>query len=216
MHWMQLVANGHDREFLSDLREAGAVSEGATLKWVSPRSDDEFAEYSDSQFLRELGLKEAAVRLPDFWPKGGPWWDALAIASDGRYLLVEAKAHIGEMVSSPSGAESPDSIRLIDRSLAEAKHFYKAKPEVDWSKCFYQYCNRLAHLYWLREREGVEAELVFACFVGDSDMGGPTSDLEWRAAIKLLERFLGVTEHKLRSHVHHVFTHVESIRQSAN
>ena len=216
MHWMQLVANGHEDAFLSALRDAGALASGASVKWVSPRSDDEYAEYSDARFLRELGLKEAAGRLSGFWPRGGPWWDGLGVTSDGRYLLVEAKAHIGEMVSTPTGAKSEDSIRLIHTSLEEAKSFFRAKPEIDWSKCFYQYCNRLAHLYWLRERESIPADLVFVCFVGDHEMGGPSSGCEWRAAIELLERFLGVTEHRLRRHVHHVFPDVGSIRQSSN
>ena len=40
-------------------------------------------------------------------------------------------------------------------------------PRTDWSHCFYQYANRLAHLYLLRESNGLDAFLVFVYFVDD-------------------------------------------------
>ena len=41
----------------------------------------------------------------------------------------------------------------------------------DWSGTFYQYANRLAHLYLLHELNDVDAWLVFVYFVGDSRSG---------------------------------------------
>ena len=215
-HWIQALANERDDVFHAALARSGVLAKDQSVTWVSPISKDGYAEYSDAGFLEQLGLGAAGGSLAEFWPTGGPWWDGLGITSDKRYLLVEAKAHIGEMVSSPTGAKARRSRLLIQRSLAEAKDFLGAKPELDWSVCFFQYCNRLAHLYWMREREGIEGELVFLSVTGDREMRGPTSDLEWRGAIDLLERFLGVTRHKLRRHVHHVFIDVEEIRQSSN
>ena len=67
-----------------------------------------------------------------------------------------------------------------------------AKPGCDWSKRFYQYANRLANLYFLRELNGIDAYLVFVNFLNDPDLDGPLSEREWRAAIKVLHEALGV------------------------
>ena len=42
----------------------------------------------------------------------------------------------------------------------------------DWTKCFYQYANRLAHLYFLKELNGIDAALVFVYFTGDTTING--------------------------------------------
>jgi hypothetical protein len=40
--------------------------------------------------------------------------------------------------------------------------------------------NRLAHLYFLCELNGVPAFLVFVYFVNDQEMQGPTTKKEWQ------------------------------------
>jgi len=212
--WIQILVNEHRADFRSALAEPLKLGDGEGIEWLSPRDDDEFAEYSDSDFIDRLGLQLAATPLAEFWPVGGAVWDALGQTESGQPLLVEAKAHIGEMVSTPSGAISEESIGLIARSLRETKSFVHGKEEIDWSRCFYQYCNRLAHLYLLRHRNGIPAHLVFVYFVGDADMSGPKTQVEWQAAVELLERFLGVTRHRLRPYIHHV--HFDVMRLSSN
>jgi hypothetical protein len=74
------------------------------LTWVSPLESERFAEYYDDGFLLAIGRFDLLDALRDFWPSGGPHWDALAVArsQDGRWLgpvLLEAKSYASEMRS---------------------------------------------------------------------------------------------------------------------
>ena len=106
--------------------------------------NDNYAEHSDEVFLTQVGVEPAAKQLSEFWPKRGPHWDALATLPDGGVILVEAKAHVDEMLSPPSQA-SPNSLTKIKKALNQTKRFY-------------QHANRLAFLYFLRELNGVPVE----------------------------------------------------------
>src|SRR5258706_9106146 len=59
-----------------------------SLTWVSPLEAQKFAEYYDGDFLAAVDRPDLAGSLADYWPSGGPHWDALAVArdADGRYL----------------------------------------------------------------------------------------------------------------------------------
>ena len=138
-------------------------------------------------------------------------WDGLARTSGGRYLVIEAKANIPEFDSNPSGATEV-SLRKIRKALDETRAFLKVNSKTDWSKCFYQYANRLAHLYYLRELNKVDAVLVFVYFVGDTTISGvnPVSREGWQAAIDLANHHLGVRSHSpwIRDNVADVFIDV--------
>ncbi|GAH84900.1 unnamed protein product, partial [marine sediment metagenome] len=131
-----------------DLLGRLGYAENETISWLSPLKEDEFAEYRDTQFIELLGAKTEKP-LENFWPSRGPQWDALARSNTGRLFMVEAKSHIPELISSLR-AENEDSIRLIHESLKETKKYLNSSDEADWSRRFYQYTNRLAHLYFLR------------------------------------------------------------------
>jgi hypothetical protein len=152
-------------------------------------------------------VEPSLTDLSNFWPKRGPQWDALATFGDHGVILVEAKAHVGEMLS-PASQASAESLKMIKSALNKTKRFYKAKPGCDWSKRFYQYANRLAHLYFLRELNGFDAYLVFVNFLNDPDLDGPHTEREWRAAIKVLHEALGVRGKLPRKHVIDVFVDV--------
>ena len=166
---------------------------GVELEWVSPLEKDGFAEYRDEAFLAALGHSDLAVVLAAFWPRGGPQWDALATVRLGDQtslqgghsakpssgvLLVEAKSYPAEMESSGCRAGGR-SRALIERSLTEAMRWFGADP-ADWCGPLYQFANRLAHVYFFRERAGVPAWFVNVCFVNDPRT--PTTEEEWRRA----------------------------------
>ncbi len=155
---------------------------------------DGFAEYRDGQFLDHLGVGLDCRTLKDFWPKVGPQWDGLARTSGDRIILLEAKANIPELNSSPTGAKSEKSLQKIETALTETKEFLGVESKTDWSRCFYQYANRLAHLYLLRELNGLDAYLVFVYFVDDRTRPevGPVSRQGWEAAISLATKHLGI------------------------
>lgn len=208
--WLQALVNEHselvDRILTSELR----LQPSERVEWLSPLKSDDYAEYRDSAFLKRLGITLEKVPLASFWPRFGPQWDGLAKTDRGDIILVEAKAHIPEMVSNPTGAGS-GSLDKIRASLEETKRFLRSSSEVDWATCFYQYTNRLAHLYLLRELNAIPAYLLCVYFVNDEEMGGPTTQSEWQGAIDLLETLLGVSEHKLAPYVIRAFVDVNQL-----
>ncbi|MDP2754285.1 MAG: hypothetical protein Q8P40_07840, partial [Nitrospirota bacterium] len=137
------------------------------IKWLSPLMSDEFAEYRDKAFLDLLGIRLKNRLLSDFWPNGGPQWDALGFSESGEAILVEAKAHIQEIFSPPSQA-SPKSLKRILKSLDETSSALRAQPGLDWSRRFYQYANRLAHAFLLKELNDIPIRLLFIYFTGDT------------------------------------------------
>lgn len=180
------------------------------LDWRSPLRADDCAEYRDGAFLERLGLDSHRDTLTAFWPRFGPQWDALAVF-EGGVLLVEAKAHVAEAVSGPSGA-GPESRGRIDAALREAAEALGATPKGDWNGPFYQYANRLAHLHFLRDRCGVDARLAFVDFVGDAEMGGPDTEAEWRAVTTVIETALGLPARaRWRAAVGHVHLPVSAL-----
>lgn len=173
------------------------------LTWVSPRAADGFAEYSDADFLDQLGLARLAPALGAFWPQGGPRWDGLALAG-GSVVLVEAKAHVAEALSTPSAARSPASRARIAASLSRAKQALGADDRSDWARCFYQYANRLAHLWWLRQ-QGVDAHLLFVGFIHAPDVPHPATESAWEALYLAANHALGLTpRHPLAGAIHHI------------
>lgn len=90
--------------------------------------------------------------------------------------------------------------------------FLGVDPSIPWSGRLYQYANRIAHLYFLRELNNVPAFLVFLSFTGDSNMDGPGTEAEWKAAITLAKEILGLPKtHKLSKYIVDVFIDVSML-----
>ncbi len=198
--WLQVLVNCRPG-LLNDAIAASLPERPGDIDWRSPLAADHYAEYRDQTFLDRLASSSNYREpsrpqhdLSDFWPRFGPQWDGLAVTDNGQILLVEAKAHISEMVTAPSQARGESARQKIQESLARVKTFVNSKSQADWSASFYQYANRLAHLHWLREVNGHDAYLVNLFFVNDREVQGPESAAEWGAAIRLQEVFLGVRQ----------------------
>jgi len=85
--------------------------------------------------------------------------------------------------------------------------------KVDWSGKYYQYTNRLAHLYYLREINELDAYMVFVYFVGDKSVGGPDKKVEWDKAIdKMYKKIDLKKENKLSKYVIDVFIDVNDLK----
>lgn len=179
------------------------------LTWVSPLQSDDYAEYRDALALKRLGLQTLVDKLPAFWPNRGPQWDGLA-TFDGGVVLVEAKAHIAEF-RSPASQAGPKSRAVIQSSFAALQKALGLPPKGGWDQTFYQYTNRLAHLWWLREN-GIDAHLLFVDFLGDHDMGGPDSPAAWKTAFEEADTALGLPKkHALSAYVHHIYPDVRHL-----
>lgn len=191
------------------LRALGA--EGEMIVWKSPLEVDEYREARDGSALAQLNVTLERHALSEFWPRRGPVWDALAIAGGTHRLLIEAKAHIPELISGDSKAAG-ESRELIEKTLEAVRRELAPRSKQDWSASpFFQYANRLAFLHLLRSMNEVPAHLVFVYFTNDSMMSGPETEAEWRGAIRLMEASLGLSAHKLSPFVHKVFVDVRSL-----
>lgn len=180
--------------------------------WTSPIEQDDYAEYRDNDFLLKVGLNPIEIRLDNFWPTKGPQWDALAKTTNGHVILVEAKANIPEVVSPATGA-GETSKTIIDKALNETKAFLNLTNNIDWSGKFYQYTNRLAHLYFLREKCNKQTFLVNIYFIGDDTVSGPKTKQEWDGALQVLHTYLGLSRHKLSKYMVDIFIDINDLRQ---
>ena len=183
------------------------------IDWKSPLKSDDYAEYRDEDFLEKLGILLNKIKYPlsDFWPNYGPRWDALGV-SDDEIILVEAKANIPEMVSSGTCAKNPQSIKKIRNSLDEVKKYLSVSDSIDWTGTFYQYVNRIAHLYYFREKNKIKSNLLFIYFINDITVHGPKTKDEWLGAIQTMEFYLGFAKkHKLRKYIYDIFIDVNDL-----
>ena len=200
-HWLRVAVDEHSAKLnplIADLFDWGNEDR---IEWLSPIASDEYAEYFDEEFLTRLGLKHLKVPLREFWPRSGPRWDGLAKTKSGKLILIEAKAHIGEAVTFHSKAKS-DTLEQIDRALSATKKGFRASEAAPWGSPFYQYANRLAHLYFLRQLNAIDAYLVFLYFSDAPDVPKPPpSEAEWKGAIELTEKCLGLGEHPFQKYV---------------
>lgn len=209
-HWLRLAVKDHTVALDAAIRASINLPDEERIEWRSPVVDDDYAEYYDAAFLERLGIRTPVVPLREFWPASGPRWDGLARTNSGKLLVVEAKAYVEEAVDYRSQA-SASSLEFIGRSLAAAKEAFGASGAANWKEPFYQYANRLAHLYYLRTLNGLDAYLVFICFVDAPDVPRQCSESEWRGAIRIVQKALGLGAHPYAPYIGHVFPSVPDI-----
>ena len=194
-----------------DAEISKVIGKQMSINWRSPLQTDDYAEYRDEDFLKRLGvLGKITYPLSDFWPDNGPQWDALGVSGD-EIILVEAKANIPEMVS-PGTKAGTSSRRKIKNSLDEVKKYLSVSDSIDWTGTFYQYVNRIAHLYFLRVKNQIKAYLLFIYFINDISVNGPKNKDEWLGAIQMMECYLGLPKkHKLRKYIYDIFIDVNDL-----
>lgn len=208
LKWIQRAVN--DRTNNLDDVVLRHLSDARSIQWLSPLRVDEFAEYRDEAFLHLVGAGDLQNELANFWPRRGPQWDALGRSDTGDILLVEAKAHIAEMLS-PATQASEASRAFIEKSLAEVVSALKATPRAPWSTTFFQLANRIAHLWFLRSH-GKPAWLVLVGFTNDIEMGGPASSQEWHAAYQVAMHVMGLgAQHPMARYIIHAHPDVREL-----
>lgn len=208
--WLQELINRHPEIINEKLRVPMGLNKVENITWLSPLEKENYIEYKDDGFIKTIGMELKERPLHTFWPDGGPNWDGLGKTSEGKIILLEAKSHSGEQLSK-THAKNSKSIDLIKRSLAATRKYFEVENNSDWTKKYYQYANRLAHLYLLRELNQIPTWLVFLYFVNDEEMNGPKSKKEWEDAIKDIHAYLGLNPERLRSHVIDLFIDVKDI-----
>ena len=209
---LQIAVEKRPELLLRALRKSGAIGRREDLTWVCPIAADEYKEFRDLSALRRVGIETLPkVPLREFWPARGQVWDGLAVSSAGRPILVEAKAHIPEMLSDPSGATAEQSKELIKKSLEATRNYLAPRSKADWNGLFYQYGNRLAFQYFMRQHNGIDSSLVFLYFTNAVDMDGPATEAEWNGASRLTHASLGLPLDLSRFGVHKAFMDARSL-----
>ena len=149
------------------------------------------------------------------WPQGGAVhnWDAVGqrLTHDHQtWILIEAKAHTGELKSS-CGATNPESLHKIRNVLDATRRDLQVTVETDWTRPYYQCCNRIALLHFL-VKHGVDAHLTFVYFMGDqSDLGSagrdcPANRQNWQVALDTQDHHVGVpADSPIRARIHQTF-----------
>jgi hypothetical protein len=213
--------NWHQAELTGKILEAipALASQSPFIRWVSPLAEDAFREYHDGRFLEAVSLGHLKGALREFWPKGGPHWDALATLHTSRggaqtgVLLVEAKSHPEELRSGPCRARSDRSIDRIKTTLTRVKKRLNVSDDSDWMECpYYQAANRYAHLYFLREK-CVAAWLVNVYFLRDESWkNSPDNRSGWEKELEALRKALGL-ESKTILDSTDVFLNAKLLRQ---
>jgi hypothetical protein len=196
---IQIYVNRRREELNGAVATKISEFDPSNITWVSPLEGQRFVELRDDAFLEALGLGRLREELHDYWPRGGPVWDALAtVDGAGRddVLLVEGKSHVKELRSACKASEP--ALTMIRRRLEETREWVDASGELNpWLTQYYQLANRIAHLRFLRLHR-VDAWLVLLSFSDDVDHVSATRE-ELEASIKTAGDALGFD---LLSHPH--------------
>jgi len=194
-----------------------AETGGDSIDWADFRFDS-----SDSGFDVELkgleflsGSPEVQRAWTEFWPQGRGIqnWDAVGqLRTNGttEWLLVEAKAHLGEIHSNCQARTGPGKEK-IKAAFVEVKRELGASADADWICTYYQAANRIASLYFL-QKHLIPARLLFVYFHGDTSGGGrdcPVSPEGWHDALESMDRHLALpVGHSLAPRIHKLFVPV--------
>ena len=213
-HWLRVAVNQRTDLLDGLVERAFRLPADDRIEWLSPVELDGFCEYYDESFLERL-REPMRSPLSEFWPASGPRWDGLARTGSGKIILVEAKAYVEEAVDFRSKAGEA-SRKRISAALAATKQAFRAAPVAHWEEPFYQYANRLAHLYYLRTLNRSNAYLLFICFANAPDVPNPTTVEEWHGAIRIIERSLGLGAHPYRGYLNHIVLSVPELLSNSS
>jgi len=209
-HWLRLTVNDHSDLLNNEIIRTFKWDTNTCINWLSPVKEDAYAEYYDESFLQRLGVTALQEPLSNFWPSSGPRWDGLGKTNCGKLILVEAKAYIEEAIDFRSRAKGK-SLEFIQSSLKKSEVAFGVNKNASWASPFYQYSNRLAHLHFLAGLNKMDAYLVFLYFANAPDVEKPCSIEEWRGAIRLIKKCLGLNHHRYLKKVADVVLDVKDI-----
>jgi HD domain len=216
--WHLLAYLGRRRDELSD--HVRKLTGATSVEWLDfPRT--EIGSSAEWKGLDFIGARSVQNAWKAFWPQhaGIHNWDAVArIDVDGtvEWLLVEAKAHLGE-IESNCGAKPEGGRGTITAALELTKKALGVGADRDWLNRYYQFCNRIAVADFLR-RNGIPTKLLFIYFTGDFAEGRecPSNEAGWRQALAAQDEHIGLPKkgHALETHIHKLFLPVIATARS--
>ncbi len=173
------------------------------------------AERTGYDFLPAGLLQDIPPEWRVFFPPGqqgeGPQnWDAVGqieIGGETCWLIVEAKGNLTELRSRcQAGGQA---FALIQQAFEQVRADWNERPILNWFDRYYQFCNRLAFLHFLRANS-INAKLLLIYFLGDRHPRGrvvcPANQAGWADSITLMENHVGWNDDSpLAEHVHKLF-----------
>lgn len=136
------------------------------------------------------------------WPQSGNSmnWDLIGYSEDQRerkWILIEAKAHIGEL-SQSCKAKSSVSRTKIKTALSNTAQNYGITSNDYWIENYYQLANRI-YILDLLKRFDIKARLINIYFCGDlvsQHRDSPQNEAKWRIPISTMKNLLGINTEK--------------------
>jgi hypothetical protein len=203
--WILERPDAVNRDLLSRNPELAAWAE--TIEWISPTAAST-VELRD-QAWATAGLSEPSPRSAGWWPAGGAVWDAVArvhgTGGETGAIFLEAKGREGELTSGGCKATAPQSLETIRSALADVQASLGVTPSPEWMGACYQPANRLATLWFAREKRQPPAKvwLVSMYFLGEhyptvkqgEPHVGPTTEDAWEPIIAGLHSRMGLPAH---------------------
>jgi hypothetical protein len=95
----------------------------------------------------------------------------------------------------------------IEHAMAETKQALGVPEDRDWLNVYYQFCNRVAALYFLNYH-GVPAHLLHIYFLGDGHPSRtcPQDEEGWQEALRAQADHIGLPAgHRLEGRMHKLF-----------
>lgn len=218
--WHLLRLMGRHRNYLNGMI-ISSIGWGSKIDWLDfcfTPGDLSDQELKGLSFLSSQGIpgwERIEQQWRKFWPQTGnpPNWDAVGWLDNSannsinrELLLVEAKAHLGE-IRSVCKATSPVSIEKIRIAFEEVQKDLGISPLKDWLTPYYQYANRVATL-WFLHKHGIKAHLINIYFVGDKNPKAtcPIHQSQWVTPITQVINAIGIpNNHPIRDRIHHIF-----------
>jgi hypothetical protein len=171
------------------------------------------SEYTTLDFLENLGLDPSGENQKyfEYWPSTGEpqHWDLIGKTADGYIVLVEAKAHIKELISS-TGASPRGSLPKIENAFALVRTRIGVTDSSPWTKNYYQLANHIFTCWYLNEIRKIPTVLLNVYFIEDERPDGyvcPQTVREWENAIQNEYEYLGISAELpfIKDHVKSVF-----------
>jgi len=177
-----------------------------------PKGHHQKAEKELYEFLEIIGETNLALQVKGWWLEvytaktRTPNWDLISTikTTDGKkgILLVEAKAHYGELESSGKPSPKKDSEnseknhQKIRSAIGEAKANISLQVPISNISidCCYQLSNRVAHAWWLANK-GYHVVLMYLGFQECKDMPGRKlflQDSDWENCFEMKMKQVGL------------------------
>lgn len=214
---------GHHRIELNNVINSNTRLSGE-IQWLDfPKDTTRLSldgEYITIDFLHDKISEKAFAALKSKWknywsPSGTqPNWDGVFLHrkdNEEEWIIVEAKAHLGEIKSSTKASLNPN----IQNAFIETQNRFGIKNE-HWFGEYYQLANRLAFINFLLENN-INASLLYIYFINgyekqqlknrktiSVESKSVNKQIDWEKAIEQEYIDLGINE-KAKKYISNIF-----------